>query len=65
MEQPTPCPPPTRNGVALPIPQGDHPRRKVDLPIRSLPIARLVRQNGPARPVPGGLLAPHAAALRA
>lgn len=50
MEPPTPCPPPSRNGVALPIPQGAHPRRKVDLPIRSLPIARLVRQNGPARP---------------
>lgn len=45
-----------------PIPQAAHPRRKVDLPIRSLPIARLVRQNGPARPAPGGLLVPHAAA---
>lgn len=47
-----------------PIPQAAHPRRKVDLPIRSLPIARLVRQNGPARPAPGGLLVPHAAAPR-
>lgn len=47
-----------------PIPQAAHPRRKVDLPIRSLPNARLVRQNGPARPAPGGLLVPHAAAPR-
>lgn len=55
---------PAANWRRPPVPQAAHPRRRVDLPIRSVPLARLVRQNGPARPTPGGLLLPHAAAPR-